>query len=139
MNHETLPSTLARLKGGPVVPLLPDEEWADMLTRTSRPGRVCEVEEATYHYFRFSRIPRWSAPTGEWAYADSNDPLMLFWKDAGKCFCRQLTPAETERLKAIPLPSPIRPANPAPTARPAGRKPSAPTTRPQVNPTRRPT
>jgi hypothetical protein len=101
----TIPfETLERLKAGEPVPLPSEEEWAEMLARTAHPGRVCEIDEATYQHFRWAQISRWSAPTGEWAFADGDDPLRLFWKAGGRFYCRQLTPKESATLRP-PAPS----------------------------------
>lgn len=108
---------LARLKAGPVVPLPADESWERMLARTTRPGRVCEVESTTYFHFRFARLPRWHGPGGEWAFADNDDPLRLFWRDGTKFLCRQLTTEESAILRSQ---TPTPPAPPAPPAARSG-------------------
>jgi hypothetical protein len=108
MTPTTLGELIARLKDGPTVPRPGSEGWADMIARTTAPGRVCEVEEETYDYFLDVLPPRWMGPGG-FAFGEGADPIRLFWAaraDGGRrFFCRQLSDEESAlfcRLARIP-------------------------------------
>lgn len=98
-NPAALGEFLARLKdtgSTPVVPRPAGEDWPQMIARTTVPGRICEVDEDTYDYFLDVLQPRWMGRG--FAFAEGGDDIRLYWKVAGRFFCRQLSADETDEF-----------------------------------------
>lgn len=93
MSVSTLPEFIAGLKHGPVEPRPPDEEWTQMIERTTLPGRIAEIDEETYDYFLDVLPPRWMG-RGGFAFGEGADSLRLFWRCGGRYFCRELSEEE---------------------------------------------
>ena len=82
------------LRTGAPEPLTEREGWSDMIRRTTAPGALCQVDEATYDYFVDVLPPRWMG-SGGFAFGEGADHLRLFWKGEGETyFSRQLTAEE---------------------------------------------
>lgn len=76
----------------------PDEEsWTELIERISVPGRINEVAEEAYRYF-LEVLPPKLFNGNEFCFAEGDEPLRLFWRQQGRCFCRQLTRDETHRV-----------------------------------------
>lgn len=96
-------STLQRAE---TVPRPEGEEWAALISRTSVPGVVAEIDEETYWYFLEVLPPKYQRG-GFFAFAEGAEALRLFWRKGERHFSRQLTWDETQtfcRLASIPLP-----------------------------------
>jgi len=98
-NPAALGVFLIRLKdpgSTPVVPRPNDEDWPQMIARTTVPGRICQVDEETYDYFLDVLPPRWMGRG--FAFAEGGDDIRLYWKVAGHFYCRQLSAEETDEF-----------------------------------------
>jgi hypothetical protein len=77
---------------------LPDDEtWPELLERITVPGRINEITEETYWYF-LEVLPPKLFNGNQYCFAEGDEPLRLFWRQQGRCFCRQLTRDETHRV-----------------------------------------
>lgn len=95
--RETLSQLLGRLTRGPASPIPADEDWPELIERITTPGVVREVVADTWEYFLDVLPPRWMG-SGGFAFAEGVEPLRLFWRRAGKFYCRQLSWDETQQL-----------------------------------------
>ena len=94
----TLGVLIAQLKQGEIVPCYANEEWAGMIARTTAPGRICEVNSATYDYFLEVLPPRWMGMGASFVFGEGAEELRLFWtantEYGRQYFCRQLDASE---------------------------------------------
>ena len=102
MSADVLRSSLGQLYAELAWPChatsLPDDEvWPDLMERISVPGRINEIAEETYWYF-LEVLPPKLFNGNQFSFAEGDEPLRLFWRQQGRCFCRQLTREETERV-----------------------------------------
>ena len=96
----------ARCLDHEVVPRPDNETWTALIERITPLGRVCVVDDETFDWF-LECLPPKAMFKGGYAFAEGAEPLRLFWKRKGQCFCRQLTWEETQefcRLVGIPIP-----------------------------------
>jgi hypothetical protein len=90
---------LARLKNAPVNLLSGDETWEENVERMKQPGRLTQVDEATYRYFLEVLPPQYQGDHF-FAFAEGREPLRLFFRYPVQHFCRQLTWEETREFCA---------------------------------------
>ena len=109
MKHRaTLSNLLHRLKSGSIEPLPPEgESPAGHVERISRPGVSAEINEEQFDYWFEVLPPHWMDGS-HFCFAEGWEPFRLFWRQAGRCFVRQLLWPETLEfclLAGIPTPS----------------------------------
>lgn len=103
----TLPGYVAALRQAEAVPRPDGEDWKAMIDRMRVPGRIAEIDAATFRYFLEVLPPKYQCGN-LFAFAEGAEPLLLFWRRGREHFCRQLTWDETVafcRLACISLPS----------------------------------
>lgn len=94
----SLPQVYADLMVAPhITNQPPDEDCLALIERLSVPGRINEITQDAYSYFLHAWPPRLFGGK-RFCYAHGDEPLRLFWISNGRCFCRQLTRNETNRL-----------------------------------------
>lgn len=102
----TLKELVAQLQQAELIPRPDNEDWPAVITRISIAGQIAEIDEETFWYFLEVLPPKYQR--GHlYAFAEGAEALRLFWRQAERYFCRQLTWDETQqfcRLAHIPLP-----------------------------------
>lgn len=98
-NPALLSELIARIKdsGSATVVSQPrNEEWPQMIARTTVPGRIFEVTEKIYWEFLEVLPPRWMGCG--FAFAEGGDDIRFYWKVAEQHYYRQLTTQETDEF-----------------------------------------
>jgi hypothetical protein len=86
---------LSQLGDAVHVPRPEGEPWTALIARVSVPRTIAEIDEDTFFYFLEVLPPKYQA-SSVFAFAERAEPLRLFWRASGHCFCRQLTWEETK-------------------------------------------